>query len=268
MKNIIVIPVYKPLPDETDIMSLRQCVDVLGKHKMCLVCPQELDVTVYTEQMNHAVRIERFEEKYFQNIQGYSDLMKGRFFYERFKSYRYMLIYQLDAWVFEDQFDYWCRKGYDYIGAPWFQDWGDHESGYELFRVGNGGFSLRKVSKFLKITDSSQKLYSLWQLLKTHRKELGGIYKCWREYCSISNKLGVFMMQKNNRPEDLFFCCDLMGTNLELSTPDCQEASLFSIEVSPQYVFNEINKGKLPFGCHAWRRYQYEFFWSKFIPSS
>ena len=268
MNNIIVIPIYKPSPDDAERMSLMQCVKILGGHKMCLVCPQKLDVTAYTEQMSVDVHVERFDEKYFQGISGYNELMKGRFFYNRFKSYRYMLIYQLDAWVFEDQLDYWCRKGYDYIGAPWFQDWGDHESGYELFCVGNGGFSLRKVSKFLKITDSSQKVYSFWQIMRSHRKEQGRIYRSWREYHSISNNMEVFMMQKKERWEDQFFCCDLKGTRLELRTPDCQEASLFSIEVSPQYIFNEINKGRLPFGCHAWRRYQHEEFWSKIIPKS
>ena len=35
-----------------------------------------------------------------------------------FLEYQYMLIYQLDAFVFEDKLDYFCELGYDYIGIP------------------------------------------------------------------------------------------------------------------------------------------------------
>lgn len=30
------------------------------------------------------------------------------------------MIYQLDAWVFNDELSSWCSLGYDYIGAPFF----------------------------------------------------------------------------------------------------------------------------------------------------
>ena len=247
-KDIVVIPVYKTSPDATERMSLRQCVKVLGGHDMCFVCPQELDVAAYTELAGRPFRTERFEGRYFQGIEGYNDLLKSRGFYERFASYGYMLIYQLDAWVFEDRLDYWCGKGYDYVGAPWFEGWRNHEEGYGFMCVGNGGFSLRKVDKFLKITNPSQLLYGFWKRLKFGRKSVG-----------------EYMETKKDRWEDVFFCYDLKGTRLELKTPSCRKASMFSIETSPEYIFKEVNRGQLPFGCHAWKRYQYEEFWSKHI---
>lgn len=267
MKTIIVIPVYKTLPDEAEKMSLLQCVKILGRHEMCLVCPQELDVTAYTELAGRSFLTERFERKYFQGIEGYNELMKGRGFYERFEQYEYILIYQLDAWVFEDKLDYWCSKGYDYIGAPWFQFHRNHEEGYDFMCVGNGGLSLRKVSKFLKVTDRLQRLYNISDILWPFQR------KSWREYKTVLkrcihglNRMGAYMVEKKDKWEDVFFCCELKDTRQELNTPDCLEASLFSIETSPKYIFNEINKGQLPFGCHAWKRYQYEDFWSKYIP--
>lgn len=39
-------------------------------------------------------------------------------FYRRFGKYKYMLIYQLDAFVFSDKLLDFCEMGYDYIGAP------------------------------------------------------------------------------------------------------------------------------------------------------
>lgn len=39
-------------------------------------------------------------------------------FYDRFAAYEYVLIYQLDAFVFADRLAEFCQMGYDYIGAP------------------------------------------------------------------------------------------------------------------------------------------------------
>jgi hypothetical protein len=41
--------------------------------------------------------------------------MKSKQFYERFVAYDYMLIYQLDAYVFKDELDDWSAKGYDLL---------------------------------------------------------------------------------------------------------------------------------------------------------
>ena len=256
------------MPDETERMSLRQCVKILGGHELCLLCPQELDVSAYMEQTGKRIRVERFDGKYFLGIEGYNDLLKSKSFYLRFKDYDYLLIYQLDAWVFRDELDEWCQKGYDYIGAPWFKDWFTHEEGYDFFCVGNGGLSLRKVSRFLKVTNPSQRLYGIRQLLHFQQKEKGEYKRKLREFFFGSNRLGAFMKQKKERWEDVFFCYELKGTRLELRVPDCKEAALFSIETSPAYIFNEVNNGRLPFGCHAWRKYQYEHFWKKHINMS
>lgn len=259
MKSIVVIPIYKSSPDEWESMSLRQCAKVLGRHGLCFVCPYGLELGPYTELTGNAVSVERFEKHYFKGIEGYNRLLKDRSFYLRFQEYDYMLIYQLDAWVFEDRLTEWCSRGFDYIGAPWFENWQSHEEGSDFLCVGNGGFSLRRVERFLQITDPEERLYTLRQAIRAYLK--GGSLKERFFY----NKAGRLRKQLEDRWEDVFFCYDLRGTRLELKTPDCKEAALFSIETSPQYVFNEVNGGKLPFGCHAWRRYQYEEFWKDYI---
>ena len=265
MRNIVVIPIYKPQPDEAERMSLRQCVKVLGGHDMCLVCPQELDVTAYKELTGTDIRTERFAQNNFLSVETYSGLMKSNDFYKRFKHYKYILIYQLDAWVFEDKLDYWCNKGYDYVGAPWFKDWRNHEEGYDFFCVGNGGFSLRRVKTFLKATNPSQRLHEFKEVLMRHQNDKWKYYYSIKEYLSFENSLGAFMEKKKEKWEDVFFCCELKGTKLELKTPGPLEAAQFSIETSPKYIFDEINKRQLPFGCHAWQKYQYEEFWKDVI---
>lgn len=85
-----------------------------------------------------------FHENYFKSIDGYNKLMLSPSFYKAFSNYEYILIYQLDAWVFKDELQHWCNQKYDYIGAPIYQN-------NKLIGIGNGGFSLRKVDYCLKV---------------------------------------------------------------------------------------------------------------------
>ena len=71
-------------------------------------------------------------------------------FYNGFRKYKFMLVHQLDAYVFKDDLLYWTKQGYDYIGAPWFEGMDNAGTNASLLpEIGNGGFSLRKI----KITD-------------------------------------------------------------------------------------------------------------------
>src|SRR5690606_31898493 len=97
--------------------------------------------------------------------------------YRRFVAYEYMLICQTDVFVFRDELLQWCEKDYDYIGAPWiaskqhlltkvlfqitnfFKSRKKKKSTAHFFKVGNGGFSLRKVQTMLKIvTDQKENI--------------------------------------------------------------------------------------------------------------
>lgn len=42
-----------------------------------------------------------------------------------------------------------------------------------------------------------------------------------------------------------------------------EEASHFAFEKHPSFLFSQ--NGQLPFGCHAWRKYEYDEFWGKYI---
>ena len=106
MKNIVVIPVYKKNPSEEELKSLRQCIRILGSHDICLICAESLDRTVYNqifEEEGVTYRSEFFDAYFFSSQRGYNRLMLNCSFYERFAQWDYMLIYQLDAYVFSDQ---------------------------------------------------------------------------------------------------------------------------------------------------------------------
>ena len=51
---------------------------------------------------------------------------------------------------------------------------------------------------------------------------------------------------------------------LSCHVPDELEAARFSFEVHPRYLYNRIG-GQLPFGCHAFEKWEYDTFWKKHI---
>lgn len=87
---------------------------VLQHYPIIFVAPDSLHADYFTSED----QIERFDDAYFKSPKTYNKLLINPLFYERFVAYEFMLIHQLDAYVFKDELEKWCNKGYDYIGAP------------------------------------------------------------------------------------------------------------------------------------------------------
>lgn len=266
MKITVLIPVYKTNLSTEETLSLKQCFKILSRYDIRLVCPTTLDTTAYNNAIGKDIKAERFEPIFFDGIKGYNNLMTNRKFYKRFESFEYMLIYQLDAWVFTDKLTEWCEKGYDYIGAPWFELHKTHEEGYGFWCCGNGGLSLRRVQAFLRVTNPNTKLLPYREIFKTYFLS----FRTWKKGLKVlfrENNLRWFKKKHSYLWEDTYFCYGLDETSLRLKRPAPEEAAQFSFECSPAYLYSFIGN-RLPFGCHAWKKYQYEEFWSKFIPTT
>ena len=174
----VVIPVYQNQLSESEFHSLRQVCKVLKRYPLVIVKPESLDVSNWKE-IYPLLEIESFPDEYFKGISGYNRLMLSELFYSRFvERTEYLLIYQLDAYVFRDELEDWCNKGYDYVGAPWMRRpvynrlpvsaWMRLSMWYSRARkepsrqdlynkVGNGGFSLRHVAHHLAAIQSIRK---------------------------------------------------------------------------------------------------------------
>lgn len=150
---IITVPVYKENPNVFEIASIKQCVKVLGeKYEILLFCPDELNLSKYeAECNNYSFSILRCDKRYFASQKSYSDLCETWQFYDLLSNYEYMIIYQLDAWIFEDKVEYFMNMGYDYIGAIHLMGYqGDAEG-----RNGNGGFCLRNTKQFRDVCEKT-----------------------------------------------------------------------------------------------------------------
>ena len=174
--------------------------------------------------------------------------MLSPWFYFLFLRFKYILIYQLDCWIFRDELINWCTKGYCYIGAPWNPDSKiDKELDFIFNRgstikkksvqllkkkkintsIGNGGFSLRNTRKFFLVA-------------------------------LIFN----FIIKKWESNEDYFwglYCANLIPT---FNVPPKPVAFQFAIEQNgPEIVKSQKD---LPFGCHAWEKYD-KVLWDKYV---
>jgi len=262
MKNkkqvAIVIPFYKNGLSALEAISLTQCVKTLSDYPIFVIKPASLELSAITDEFR-SLEIISFEDFYFEGVEGYNRLMLSPDFYQKFLAFEFILIHQLDAFVFRDELPKWCASGYDYIGAPWLKRLADPDmikalktrlvTRYHIFRntfenglpsdrqfdnkVGNGGFSLRRVKKFY---DLSIKFNDLIQ--EYHKRE------------------------EHQFHEDVFWSIEVNRKTKNLNIPRYKKALLFSFENRLEQSMKHTNN-QLPFGCHAWD--QHMNFWRPYF---
>ena len=280
---IVVIPVYKADPKGIEVASFRQCIKVLKSFDLSLVTYEELDLTVYkgiAKEYSKEINVKCFRRHFLTSVAGYNKLCYNIDFYSVFRNYDYMLIYQLDAWVFRDELQMWCEKGYDYIGSPFFKDISPKGTNpwysKEMLDVGNGGFSLRRIQYCIKLLERWKWLpyltpSYLWKMYSTQKTsaKCGKVYLLFILYKTILKSLGCrntlnYFIKSGRVNEDFYFSkWAIQAWRVKVNLPSCEEASFFSFEVNPSYLYN-LN-GKLPFGCHAFEKWEFDDFWSKYI---
>ncbi|MDB5150050.1 MAG: hypothetical protein JWQ57_4070 [Mucilaginibacter sp.] len=266
LKSVAVtIPIYKETPDQLELVSINQCFKILNKYPIILVVPESLNINFYENLFNNKFSIERFDNKYFDDLKAYNRLMLTSKFYKRFKQFKYILIHQPDAYVFRDELQYWCDAGYDYIGAPWFSDWNLSGPDSAFLGIGNGGFSLRNVKSHLRVLTGFSYIRPAATVIK---KFIGqkiisaSIKKMLLDLTIKNNTYSAFNDYSDN--EDIFWGMVVTGKFKYFKVPSMKTASQFSMEVNAEMLYH-MNNDQLPFGCHAWEKYETNF-WNKFIP--
>ncbi|MEI6321644.1 MAG: DUF5672 family protein [bacterium] len=253
----VIIPVHRIPLTADEYVSLRVIRNILAAYPRIIVCPESLEIPVEFFAGEEVIRL---PDIYFTYPHGYNRLMLSRRFYEQFKKYTYILIYQLDCLVFKDELLEWCRKGYDYIGSPWKDS---YPSGDVTWKVGNGGFSLRKVSTALNILKKRIKrgLYYpmppadhiVSSFTKWLAENIANRMKQHLNFWTIEDELANYVEN-----EDRFWAIDVMAISSEYKKPSVIEAMHFGFEVELEYCL-QMTGGKLPFGCHAWAKHDRSF---------
>ena len=215
------------------------------------------------------VREERFPPEYFRGVETYSRLLLSESFYRRFEDFEHLLIYQLDALVFSNGLREWCGAGYDYVGAPWWHDPEHPDRG--LSRAGNGGLSLRRVEAFLEVLTSRRyreeevSLLEQWRSSRLPDLEGSGRRRLFKRLNVLRDvrRGAAWYAGSYTLNEDRFWSDRAHLFRPGFRVAEAATALRFAFERQPRRCY-EINGRQLPFGCHAWARYDREF-WEPFL---
>ncbi len=227
-KVAIVVPHHKAVFSQNERISLEQLNRVLGRYPIFVVAPEHLqgELSLYNWE-NIFVSDESFG-----STDRYSRTFMSQWLYELFINFEYMMIYQTDAFVFEDKLMEFCSLGYDYIGAPWNSyDPATRKLGV---RVGNGGFCIKKIKSVIEVLNQKERILNNNPMRK-HMEKI----------------------------EDLFFAYCGIREDLSFKVPSIDISSEFSIEHSVNGSLSNLNK-KRPFGCHDWFRLNYDI-WKPYV---
>ena len=263
----VVVPVYREVLSPDEGYAIRHLRRHLGHYDCYQVSPQSLEFTI------DGLKIREFEDPWFRGVDSYSQLLLSKPFYEGFADYDYVLIYQLDCLVFRDDLQSWCKQGFDYIGAPVFRVKGDPESGFS--GACNGGLSLRKVKSFLAVLESrryaSEKASFLSDVFHQPFVEVRPLpwFRRWKKRVEVARAVrqGVKAYAAGySVNEDHFWSGRASYFYPAFRLPPPEVALGFAFEAAPRYCF-EQNGRKLPFGAHAWAKYD-RTFWELFLLSN
>lgn len=135
---------HKEKLEGQELLAFLRCLHVFSKkRKIKLIIPDSISTEFYNKYSSF-YDIVKVDSSWMKDSKSYNQMLCNPNLWKYFNDYKYVLTFQCDCYVFKDDLDYYIGLGYDYYGAPW-----------PLYnnKVGNGGLSLRKVSKMIELTE-------------------------------------------------------------------------------------------------------------------
>ena len=230
----------------------------LSGHDLFVLLPRSHDASY------PGFRERRFDDRYFGSAAAHGALLLSRRFYEAFRDYDFVLIHHLDALAFSDQLQRWCAAGYDYIGAPWLISPATPHIHAE--KVGNGGFSLRRVSSFMRVLESRRHWLDPEEYWRAYAARTGPFRRALnlpRRYLKRVGALNgirwhIRWSLKGGVHEDRFWAEFATHYDPAFRIAPVEEAMQFAVEAEPRRCCARI--GGLPFGAHRWATFDRAFF--------
>ena len=249
-KVCIVTPFHKSDLSDNEKLSLKTIQKHFKNEKKFLVTfhDNKIDFPNF-ERVN-------FNKNFFENIQGYNNLCTSSEFYRSFLNFEYMLICQLDVIVLKNNLSEFMSRKISYIGAPTGKKSPFDRSRKKLWGrryFCNGGFSLRKISDFISVLESSKVRYpfnylTIYECLKS------GFFKYINLYLktlfSKSIYKGEFFAKNLYIKEDSFWTYFAPLFYNKYSLPTIDQANSFCFDGNPNF-FYKMNNYKLPMALHG-----------------
>jgi hypothetical protein len=212
-----------------------------------------------------------FSRKYFGSPHAHNQLLYMTRFWEKFRDYKYVLMYQLDALVFRDELLMWCATEVDYLGAPFLHC--EDSPWVTSPRVGNGGFALMKVDSVLRVLHARRRKepHTYWSdLVARNRRYLKPLKRLARVVSRTADATAdgpgwreIVKLESRDFANDLFWSDRAVEYISDFKVASFEEGLRFAFEVAPRTCY-AMNGHRLPFGCHAWGRYDRSF-WEPYL---
>ena len=238
---IICVPIYKIELSKSEHLSLLRIIDFCLANNLfdnlIFIIPKNFDFLLFINKYIGEFETSKYHRNFEYNIITYDDdtfislnafnnmLLLSSNFYGDFNNYDYMLTYQLDAYIFDNQLEYFLNKNYDYIGGYYLPIYTQHTLYDDNIDINenhnlsmNGGFSLKNINFCLKC-------------IQDH-------YLNYLKGCEFNNIHSYIN-------EDTFF--SLFYT----TEVNALEAINFSLNWAAAESHYAINNFKYPFGCHG-----------------
>lgn len=260
----IMVPLPSPTLSEDDRISMRHLRKHLDGYDKYLLVPQGMEI-----QMD-GFGVKELDRKHFGSAANHNRMLYRTDFWEKFADYEYVLMYHLDALVFSDKLKEWCGRGVDYVGSPFMRC--DDAPWVRVERVGNGGFALYRVPSVLKVLwnrylKEPSKFYEdhCWKFIEFQRKSLRPVRAAMPSW--LRGKVTAPLRSQlkkmdhtevNERGNDLFFSDRAKHYDPDFKVASLEQGLEFAFEMVPRTCL-ERTGGKMPFGCHAFRRYDRDF---------
>ena len=220
------VPVYREQLLDTERLSLEQLAAKLGERDIHLVAPDGLDVAPYLALLGRRP-VHSFSPAFFASRDTYNELLVHEPLWRLFEAYEFVLVHQTDAFVIEDQLDDWVERGWDFIGSPFWADWGASKH-LGMIGVGNGGFSLRRVEPALRALSRARRPAA--RLLQhVPRTRLRALWRTRHGSLTEDRYWTEFGVLENVAPVD--------------------EAVRFAFDMGLEYLA-DVYATVTPFGCH------------------
>jgi hypothetical protein len=258
-RPVVVVPVHRARPSPSEIVSLRHCGKVLGNRDIVILAPRQLDLGAYRELLPDVDDL-RVESRWMSGIDAYNRMMISPLVFTILGGYTHMILHEPDAIVLRDEIDYWCSQPFDYIGAPWFEGWAEPAADAPVIGVGNLGLSFHRLAASRRVTAS----WLRWHPYKAVVKDLIQGFRGDKARL----RLGLIGLGSGGRLRgayklfgghcDAFWSFIVPDADPTFRIPPADIAVQFAWEVLPSRCM-EMCRGSLPFGIHAWFKYDFGF---------
>ena len=259
---VVVVPVHRQQPTPDERFTLKRCDQVLGHHPIRIVHPDGLNLEAYKDLLPTAKPLP-VPAAWMASIRAYNRMMINPAFFRKLDQFSHALIHEPDALVISDQLFYWCEQPFDYIGAPWFEGFDLATRDSPIIGVGNSGFSLINIGALSLLLDSDRRWVSRLTIFKQLSRKLLRRPTRYSAHVLIEALGSSGLLGGAHRLVDDNFDAFLSLHSPRSSLPlfriaDPVSALRFSWEVNPAKC-SELCDIHVPFGIHAWARYDRHF---------